>query len=111
MLPLPNMRRDLEVSVEEKITEYAAKRGWWEGKFVCPGQTGVPDRIFGRPDKRLMFDMMPPNTFHARVVLIEVKRDGKKPTAKQLAKHREMRKYGFEVHWVDNFEDAKVILK
>lgn len=111
MLPLPNMKRDRESSLEDKITTYAAKRGWWEGKFVCPGQVGVPDRIFGRPDKRLMCVDMAPNTFHARVVLIEVKRDGEKPTEKQLSKHREMRRYGFEVHWVDNLEDAMRILK
>lgn len=96
MLPLPNMRRDLEVSLEEKVTDYAARRGWWEGKFICPGQTGVPDRIFIR---------------RGRVIFIELKKDGEKPTRKQLSKHAEMRKYGAEVFWTDNLEEAMRILK
>lgn len=96
MLPLPNMRRDLEVSLEEAVIDYAHKRGWWEGKFVCPGQVGVPDRIFIR---------------RGRVIFIELKKLGEKPKPKQLSKHAEMRKYGAEVFWTDNLEEAMRILK
>jgi len=85
-----------ESKIEAAIREYALLRGWWVAKFVSPGQTGVPDRIFIR------------NGVH---IFIEVKRPGETPTPKQLSKHREMRRYGAVVHWVDNLEDAMEILK
>lgn len=88
--------KPLESEIERKICDYAERRGWWVGKFVSPGQTGVPDRLFIR---------------RGRVIFLEIKRPGEKPTEKQYSKHREMRNYGAEVYWVDNLDDAKAILK
>lgn len=87
---------ELESKVEADICAYAQRRGWWASKFVAPGQTGVPDRLFIR---------------RGRHVFIEVKRPGEEPTPKQYAKHDEMRVYGAEVHWVDSLDDAMEILK
>lgn len=86
----------LESKVEKAVREYALKRGWWCGKFVSPGQAGVPDRIFIR--RRM-------------VVFIELKRPGEKPTEKQLSKHREMQAHGALIYWCDSLESAMVILQ
>lgn len=85
-----------ESKVEADIRDYALRRGWFVAKFVSPGQTGVPDRLFIR---------------RGRHVFIEIKRPGEKPTPKQLSKHEEMRGFGAEVYWVDNLEAAMEILK
>lgn len=89
-------KAELESEIESDIREYALRRGWMVMKFVSPGQTGVPDRLFLR---------------RGVYVFIEIKKFGEKPTAKQISKHNEIRRHGGTVHWVDNLEDAKVILK
>lgn len=86
----------LESKVERDICDYAQRRGWWVAKFIAPGQTGVPDRLFIR---------------RGRHVFIEVKRPGEVPSEKQFDKHAEMRAFGAEVHWVDSLEEAMEILK
>lgn len=89
-------KSELESGIESGIRDYALVRGWMALKFVSPGQTGVPDRLFIR---------------RGRHVFMEVKKLDERPTEKQEAKHREMREHGAEVHWVDNLDDAKAILK
>jgi hypothetical protein len=89
-------KHQLESQIEAEIREYAILRGWWAAKFVAPGQTGVPDRLFIR---------------RGRHIFLEIKRPGEEPTPKQYSKHKEMRAHGAEVYWVDNLEDAKAILK
>lgn len=86
----------LEKEVESEINEFATLRGWWYCKFTAPNKRAVPDRLFIRK---------------GRHVFIEIKRDGEEPTRQQLKRHQDMRKHGAEVHWVDNVEDAKRILK
>lgn len=93
---MKSKRNALESGIEGAIREYGRRRGWMVLKFVCPGQTGVPDRLFIRDGVH---------------VFIEVKKAGEAPTIKQLLKHEEMRAHRAVVHWVDNLEDAKRILK
>ena len=55
----------------------------------------------GSPDCFLPFPIAP---FHG--AYIELKRQGRKPTAKQIAKHKELREDGYAVEWFDNEHDA-----
>ena len=89
-------KHQLESEIEAEIRQYALRRGWMVLKFVSPGQTGVPDRLFIR---------------RGRHIFLEIKKPGEEPDAKQLSKHREMREHGAEVYWVDNLKDAMEILK
>lgn len=89
-------RPALEAKVEAEIKRYAEAKGWWCVKFVSPGLRGVPDRLFIR---------------RGRHVFIEVKRPGEEPTEQQYKRHREMRAHGAEVHWADNLDAVKEILK
>lgn len=88
-----------EADIEKKIVKAAQRHGWWAAKFVSPGLNGVPDRIFLRKVDGWL-----------RCVFIEVKRPGATPDKQQEIRHRELREHGAEVYWVDNLEDAIVIL-
>jgi hypothetical protein len=85
-----------ESTVESAINAFAEIRGWWCAKFVSPGLNGVTDRLFIRD---------------GRHVFMEVKRPGEEPTAQQYKRMRDMKAHGAEVHWVDNVEQAKAILR
>jgi hypothetical protein len=88
--------RALESSDESDVIKFAKVHGWWIAKFVSPGLRGVPDRIFIR---------------EGRVLFIELKRNSEEPTVQQLKRHREMRRHGAEVHWVNNLADAFELLR
>lgn len=59
-------------------------------KFVSPGFDGMPDRLVLLPDGKIAF--------------VEVKAQGKKPRSLQLARHRLLRKLGFQVYIIDNVD-------
>lgn len=61
-------------------------------KWVSPGRVGVPDRICVFPD--------------GRVVFVELKAPGKKPTRAQLREHARLREYGQKVVVVDSIESV-----
>lgn len=85
-----------ESEIESDICDFAKIRGWLEVKFVSPQLRGVMDRFFIR---------------RGRVVFMEVKKPGEEPTMQQMHRIREFRAHGGEVHWVDNLEDARRILR
>lgn len=60
-------------------------------KFVSPSETGVPDRIVIKD---------------GRVIFVELKRDGEKPTPRQLLMHRRLRKCGADVRVVTGMRQA-----
>ncbi|AEY69582.1 resolvase [Burkholderia phage vB_BceS_AH2] len=86
----------LESDIESATIDFAEQHGWWVAKFVSPGQRGVPDRIFIR---------------RGRVLFLELKRPKKKPTSQQREKHKEMRRFGAEVHWINTLEQAYDLLR
>lgn len=45
----------LEKDIEQKLRKMVEKHGGWCLKWVCPGWTGVPDRIVLLPGGRVMF--------------------------------------------------------
>lgn len=79
---------------EKQIEQYLVKRVKASGgkayKFVSPGNAGVPDRLVCLPGGRIIF--------------VELKAPGKKPTPLQLAKHRELQRLGFRVLVIDSKE-------
>lgn len=81
----------LERDIERRVSEIAKKKGWLSFKFVSPAQRGVPDRIFMKD---------------GRVVFIEFKAPGKRPTELQDHIIRKMVDAGCEVHVCDSVEDG-----
>lgn len=66
-------------------------------KFVSPGNAGVPDRLVLLP--------------RGRVVFVELKAPGKKPTALQIVQHRRIEKLGFKVFVVDSKQSVDEFIK
>lgn len=80
-----------ESSIERTVVSRAKDAGWLSYKFVSPSNSGVPDRIFIKA---------------GRVVFIEFKAPGKKPTKLQEKIIGKIREAGVEVYVCDNVEDA-----
>ncbi|QAX31809.1 VRR-NUC domain-containing protein [Leisingera sp. NJS204] len=77
--------------MERKVCEAAKRAGWLVYKFVSPTQKGVPDRFFVRA---------------GRVVFVEFKAAGKKPTPLQARQIEKLIDQGMEVHVIDSVEDG-----
>ena len=84
----------LEKHIERADRDAARKAGWFVEKIRLTGRNGFPDRFYAKG---------------GRVILIEWKKPGQKPTEQQLIRHAELRLAGVEVHVCDNLEDAKRI--
>jgi hypothetical protein len=86
--------------VKEKQIEAAAirigiEKGWWTSKFISPGRSGVPDRIFIRSGV---------------VVFMEFKSRGRAPRQLQVVQIDRMRASGATVHVVDSVGAAREAL-
>lgn len=77
-----------EKIIEQKLAVAVKKSGGMALKFVSPGFDGMPDRLVLLPNGSIAF--------------VEVKAPGKKPRPLQLARHRLLRKLGFQVYIIDN---------
>lgn len=78
-----------ESAIEGYVCRLAKDAGWLVFKFVSPSNSGVPDRIFIKD---------------GRVVFIEFKAPGKKPTMLQNRIITKIRKAGIEAYVCDNVE-------
>lgn len=83
----------LEKDVEQALVRRVKQLGGIADKFTSPGKRSVPDRLVTLPDGRIVF--------------VELKRPGQKPTAKQQKDHDQRRKLGCDVRVIDNLEDAR----
>lgn len=85
----------LEKTLERKVCNYIKDLGGKAFKWVCPGETGVPDRICILPEGRIIF--------------IELKRpdrkDGRNERQKKIFKVLES--LGCEVWLINSFEDLQ----
>lgn len=61
-------------------------------KFVSPGRRSVPDRIVTLPG--------------GKVIFVELKAPGNKPTEAQLRDHERRRALGCDVRVIDNMDDV-----
>ncbi len=86
----------LEKDIEKKLCLMVERHGGLCLKWVCPGWSGVPDRIVLLPGGRIMF--------------IELKRPkGGKLSAMQKWWHKKLRILGFDVWVVWRFEDINTL--
>jgi len=86
-----NKSYTLERDIERKACDLAKRAGWLAFKFVSPSQRGVPDRIFIKD---------------GRVVFVEFKALGAKPTDFQWRMIDRLQAAGCEVHVCDSVEGA-----
>lgn len=85
-----------EKEIEKKLTREVKALGGICPKFVSPGMDGMPDRIVLLPKGRMAF--------------VEVKAPGEKPRPLQMARHRLLRRLGFQVCVLDSVEQIGGIL-
>jgi len=85
--------KDIESYLRDKVKAIGGKAY----KFVSPGNAGVPDRVVCLPG--------------GRVVFVELKATGKKPTALQEAEQFKMRKMGVGVLNIDSKEQVDQFIK
>ncbi|NRG44208.1 VRR-NUC domain-containing protein [Bacillus sp. CRN 9] len=79
-----------EKDIEKYLRDQVKKECGIAYKFESPGNSGVPDRLVLLPGKKIVF--------------VELKAPGKKPSPIQLAQHRKITKLGFEVFVIDSKE-------
>lgn len=77
-----------ESQIEAYLRNRVRKIGGAAFKFVSPGHAGVPDRLVCLPG--------------GKVIFVELKAPGKKPTLLQLNCHRKLRNLGLQVWVVDS---------
>lgn len=86
-----------ERDIEKYLREEVKAIGGRAYKFVSPGNAGVPDRIVVLPG--------------GRVVFVELKAPGKKPTKLQLAQQRRLQALGCDVRVIDGLEQVDKLLE
>lgn len=77
-----------EDSIEDHLVKEVKKAGGIAYKFISPGRRSVPDRLVLLPD--------------GKVIFVECKAPGEKPTAAQLREHEKIRALGFIVRVLDS---------
>lgn len=77
----------LERDIEAYLVKCCKEIGALCDKFVSPQRRSVPDRLI---------------TFSGRVLFVELKATGKKPTEAQVRDHERRRAAGAEVVWLDS---------
>lgn len=76
----------LERDIEAYLVKRCKEIGALADKFTSPQRRSVPDRLI---------------TFNGRVLFVELKATGKKPTEAQVRDHDRRRAAGAEVVWLD----------
>lgn len=80
----------LEKQIEAALVRRVKALGGLCEKFVSPNRRSVPDRIITLPGGRIIF--------------VELKAEGKKPTINQARDHQRRRHLGCEVWVIDSIE-------
>ena len=86
-----------EKAIEEYLRNRVKASGGIAYKFTSPGNAGVPDRLVLLPD--------------GRVVFVELKASGKKPTALQELQQKRIAGLGFKVLVIDSKEQVDEFIK
>lgn len=85
-----------EKNIEEYLRDQVRISGGWAPKWESPGNNGVPDRIVFLPG--------------GRVVFVELKAPGKKPTPLQMSQHRRLQALGQNVKVIDSKQAVNDLL-
>ena len=80
----------LEKDIEKALCKKVKSLGGTAEKFVSPSRRSVPDRLITLPGGRIIF--------------VELKNTGKKPTHAQARDHARRRALGCDVRVIDSFE-------
>lgn len=86
-----------EAGIEKRLKNEIEKIGGKALKFVSPGVSGVPDRILLLP--------------HGKMIFVELKAPGKKPSPIQEYRAKEYRALGFDVRCIDSTESIMELIK
>ena len=86
-----------EREIERLAVKQAKKAGWESRKLSWIGVSGAPDRLFARRETP---------TRVGRIVFIEFKQLGKKPTLLQADEIKFLKESGAEVYVCDSVESA-----
>jgi len=84
----------LERDIEAAFVKRVQKLGGLCEKFTSPGRKSVPDRLVTMPGGKIIF--------------VELKRPGAKPTEGQLRDHQKRRALGCDVRVIDSLEVVNV---
>lgn len=82
----------LERKIEQALVYRVKELGGTCEKFVSPGRRSVPDRLVTLPG--------------GKVIFVELKAPGNKPTEAQQRDHERRRALGCEVRVIDNMDDV-----
>lgn len=85
------LERDIEAYLVKRCKEIGALCD----KFISPQRRSVPDRLI---------------TFGGRVLFVELKATGARPTPAQVRDHERRRAAGAEVVWTDSIEGVDEVL-
>jgi len=85
--------RSIEIYLRDRVREV----GGWAPKWTSPGNSGVPDRIVIAPG--------------GRVVFVELKAPGRKPTQLQLVQQGRLRALGCDVRVIDSREGVDELIR
>lgn len=96
----------LEKTIEAYLVHKVKAIGGVAEKFTSPNRRSVPDRIVWLPEEKVYEDehgcqLSAPAHAGARVIFVELKAPGKKPTENQLRDHEKRRAMGFRVEVLD----------
>ena len=86
----------IERDIEKKVKAYAESKGWLTRKWTSPGHAFVPDQIFITPQ--------------GKVIFVEFKQLGKKPTAGQLREHHRLQQQKVAVWVIDSVEKGMTMV-
>lgn len=88
---------DSEKVVERKLVQAIKANNGMCIKLLCDQLTGLPDRMCLLPNKKIIF--------------VELKTTGKKPTRIQIFMHNKLRALGFRVEIIDTVEGVNNFIK
>lgn len=86
-----------EKDIEKYLRDEIKKAGGIAYKFVSPGNAGVPDRMVLLPGGRMVF--------------VELKAPGKKPTALQNLQAKRISDLGFIVCFLDSKKEVDMLIE
>ena len=84
----------LEKTIEQALVKRVKDLGGMAEKYVSVNRRSVPDRLVTLPDGRIIF--------------VELKASGKKPTDAQLRDHEKRRLLGADVRVIDSIEQVNL---
>lgn len=86
-----------ERDIEQYLTGRVKALGGRAYKFVSPGNAGVPDRLVLLPG--------------ARMVFVELKAPGRRPTQLQLVQQQRIAALGFDVRVIDSLQAVDELIQ